>query len=225
MRTRRTCWARDLAQRQLPDSPFSPPHACAACVSGIVSMLMYWGGRFYSPLLFSSYKGLSKKDKREWDVRQVPSRDLEAHSARMHAGGCALHGTHPRIPMHACTQVRLHAALAPLRVVRLHRPVAERLLLCGRAGAQHPSDQPSQLHRARDLLWILRGRHVRLPQVSRECRKGSTNTEGSSEREGDPHPFPCLAIRCPSNLLAPHTALLLPLPLRRWEAPRWWRTT
>lgn len=40
-----------------------------AVVSTVFCTLVYKLSRFYSPLLFKSYRGLSLRDKREWDVR------------------------------------------------------------------------------------------------------------------------------------------------------------
>ncbi|KAG1677488.1 hypothetical protein FOA52_001944 [Chlamydomonas sp. UWO 241] len=40
-----------------------------ACVSMVASLCMYYFGRFYSPLFFKCYKGLTPSEQREWDVR------------------------------------------------------------------------------------------------------------------------------------------------------------
>ena len=49
------------------------PHA--AIVSFLVSTLIYKLSRYYSPLIFKSYSGLSRADQREWDVRWGQKQD------------------------------------------------------------------------------------------------------------------------------------------------------
>lgn len=43
----------------------------AAVVSSVFSIVIYYFGRFYSPILFKCYRTLPLNEQREWDVRQV----------------------------------------------------------------------------------------------------------------------------------------------------------